>query len=89
MWDKNFTVAAAAVMSPPIRSKEHQEALKKALAGQSNGCHMTVKGLSYGSPTPVMMLLSEQCQTICSQTVAGSFSHCMLQSKDGLRCHGL
>eukprot|EP00775_Hariotina_reticulata_P003434 gene3434-3706_t len=33
MWDKNFTVAAAAVMSPPIRSKSHQEALKKALAG--------------------------------------------------------
>eukprot|EP00878_Enallax_costatus_P020282 GHUV01021433.1.p1 GENE.GHUV01021433.1~~GHUV01021433.1.p1 ORF type:complete len:434 (+),score=101.61 GHUV01021433.1:390-1691(+) len=33
MWDTNYTRAAAAVMSPPIRSKEHQIALKKALAG--------------------------------------------------------
>lgn len=33
MWDTNFTKAAAAVMSPPIRSKEHRTALKKALAG--------------------------------------------------------
>ncbi|WIA28115.1 hypothetical protein OEZ86_010692 [Tetradesmus obliquus] len=33
MWDANFTKAAAAVMSPPIRSKQHGVALKKALAG--------------------------------------------------------
>lgn len=33
MWDRNFTVAAAAVMSPPIRDKSHGEALKHALAG--------------------------------------------------------
>jgi dihydropyrimidinase len=33
MWDVNFTKAAAAVMSPPIRSKQHGAALKKALAG--------------------------------------------------------
>jgi hypothetical protein len=33
MWDANFTTAAAAVMSPPIRSKQHSVALKKALAG--------------------------------------------------------
>jgi dihydropyrimidinase len=33
MWDANFTKAAAAVMSPPIRSKQHSVALKKALAG--------------------------------------------------------
>lgn len=33
MWDSNYTRAAAAVMSPPIRSKQHRAALKKALAG--------------------------------------------------------
>eukprot|EP00879_Flechtneria_rotunda_P006700 GHRR01007040.1.p1 GENE.GHRR01007040.1~~GHRR01007040.1.p1 ORF type:complete len:271 (+),score=89.28 GHRR01007040.1:842-1654(+) len=33
MWDTNFTRAAAAVMSPPIRSKDHGAALKRALAG--------------------------------------------------------
>jgi dihydropyrimidinase len=33
MWDRNFTVAAAAVMSPPIRDKSHGQALKQALAG--------------------------------------------------------
>jgi dihydropyrimidinase len=33
MWDTNFTKAAAAIMSPPIRSKQHGVALKKALAG--------------------------------------------------------
>lgn len=33
MWHPNFTVAAAAVMSPPIRDRSHGEALKQALAG--------------------------------------------------------
>jgi dihydropyrimidinase len=33
MWDANFTVAAAAVMSPPIRDASHRAALKGALAG--------------------------------------------------------
>ncbi|PSC75311.1 Dihydroorotase [Micractinium conductrix] len=33
MWDADFTRAAAFVMSPPIRSKEHQAALQGALAG--------------------------------------------------------
>eukprot|EP00882_Tetradesmus_deserticola_P008215 GHRQ01008660.1.p1 GENE.GHRQ01008660.1~~GHRQ01008660.1.p1 ORF type:complete len:448 (+),score=139.90 GHRQ01008660.1:97-1344(+) len=33
MWDANFTRAAAAVMSPPIRGKQHSAALKRALAG--------------------------------------------------------
>lgn len=33
MWHPNFTVAAAAVMSPPVRAKSHGEALKQALAG--------------------------------------------------------
>ncbi|KAF6251761.1 hypothetical protein COO60DRAFT_1622674 [Scenedesmus sp. NREL 46B-D3] len=33
MWDANFTSAAAAVMSPPIRSKQHRIALKRALTG--------------------------------------------------------
>lgn len=33
MWHPNFTVAAAAVMSPPIRARSHGEALKQALAG--------------------------------------------------------
>ena len=33
MWDKNFTVAAQYVMSPPIRSKQHGAAVRAALAG--------------------------------------------------------
>lgn len=33
MWHPNFTIAAAAVMSPPIRDRSHGEALKQALAG--------------------------------------------------------
>lgn len=33
MWDANFTRAAAAVMSPPIRGAVHRDALKRALAG--------------------------------------------------------
>eukprot|EP01023_Acetabularia_acetabulum_P067486 TRINITY_DN9322_c0_g1_i9.p1 TRINITY_DN9322_c0_g1~~TRINITY_DN9322_c0_g1_i9.p1 ORF type:complete len:449 (+),score=86.60 TRINITY_DN9322_c0_g1_i9:2-1348(+) len=33
MWDADFKTAAQYVMSPPIRSAEHRNALKKALAG--------------------------------------------------------
>jgi dihydropyrimidinase len=33
MWHPNYTVAAAGVMSPPIRDRSHGDALKKALAG--------------------------------------------------------
>jgi dihydropyrimidinase len=32
-WDANFTIAAQYVMSPPIRSKAHNAAIKAALAG--------------------------------------------------------
>ncbi|GMH45133.1 hypothetical protein BSKO_13090 [Bryopsis sp. KO-2023] len=32
-WDPDFKIAAQYVMSPPIRSEKHREALKKALAG--------------------------------------------------------
>lgn len=32
-WDPDFKVAAAHVISPPLRSKEHQLALRRALAG--------------------------------------------------------
>jgi hypothetical protein len=40
MWDTNFTRAAAAVMSPPIRGAQHGAALKAALAG----AHLSVSG---------------------------------------------
>uniref|UniRef100_A0A1D1ZXI2 dihydropyrimidinase n=1 Tax=Auxenochlorella protothecoides TaxID=3075 RepID=A0A1D1ZXI2_AUXPR len=33
MWDSNFTVAAAHVMSPPIRSTAHRASVRQALAG--------------------------------------------------------
>ncbi|KAL6777684.1 DHP1 [Auxenochlorella protothecoides x Auxenochlorella symbiontica] len=33
MWDSNFTVAAAHVMSPPIRSTTHRASVRQALAG--------------------------------------------------------
>lgn len=33
LWSPDFKMAAQYVMSPPIRGKEHGEALKRALAG--------------------------------------------------------
>lgn len=32
-WDPDFKIAAAHVISPPLRSKQHQLALRRALAG--------------------------------------------------------
>lgn len=32
-WDPDFKIAAAHVISPPLRNKEHQTALRRALAG--------------------------------------------------------
>ena len=32
-WDPDFKIAAAHVISPPLRSKDHQLALRRALAG--------------------------------------------------------
>lgn len=33
LWDPDFGIAAQYVMSPPIRGKEHGDAIKRALAG--------------------------------------------------------
>jgi hypothetical protein len=81
MWHPNFTVAAAAVMSPPIRDKSHGEALKQALAGVCG--ELGHKGGVCGMPGYASMF-AHRCACCCctlsviSHTYSSVFEYHML-----------